>query len=360
MSEGVKVGSEVYYRQLCEHLGVALIATDTELNIQAWNLAAARMFGAAADRMIGVPVLSVMPQDRRLEAERMLKRALATGETFQFEFQYRDEQGRDQELIGMIAPIVSPSGRREGASMCIRDITRRITLQNELNQSRKMASLGELAGAMAHHFNNILGGVITSVDFANESGDPVILRRVTQQIARALQRATSLINGLLAFAEGDRRAEDLSDFTEVLNEVADEVEGGLEEHGIELIVDMPKLPVLSVVHSQLYTILHNIVRNAIEAMPHGGTLRIEAALAEKTMIIRVADTGCGLDEAARSRIFEPFWSTKGQLATQTGEGTGLGLAIAHGLVQMLGGSILVSSELNKGSCFTVILPRPDD
>ena len=73
---------------------------------------------------------------------------------------------------------------------------------------------------------------------------------------------------------------------------------------------------------------------------------------EMQAIARISDTGCGLDEAARLRVFEPFWSTKRKLSTESGEGTGLGLAIAHGLVKMLGGSMLVSSELNRGSCFT--------
>ncbi|MHC4696750.1 MAG: two-component system sensor histidine kinase NtrB [Planctomycetota bacterium] len=360
MTDTAQSKTEAYYRQLCEHIGVALIATDADLSIRAWNLAAARMFGAASDRMIGTPVISVIPQNSREEGERILKRPMATGETFQFEFQYRDDQGRERELMGTIAPVVSESGERVGASICIRDITRRMTLQDEVNQSRKMASLGELAGAMAHHFNNILGGVITSVDYANESGDPAVLRRVTRKIGRALQRAATLVNGLLAFAEGDRRADDLSDFTEVVNDVADEFERATERRGIELILDMPQLPVLSVVRSQVHTILHNIVQNAIEAMPDGGTLRIDVSLEDKSLITRVSDTGCGLDEAARVRIFEPFWSTKGMISTDTGEGTGLGLAIAHGLVQMLGGSIRVTSELKKGSCFTVILPRPDN
>ncbi|MFQ5589698.1 MAG: nitrogen regulation protein NR(II) [Phycisphaerae bacterium] len=358
MTDSAQADSEAYYRQLCEHLGVALIATDSNLNIRVWNLTAARMFGAASKRMLGTPVLSVMPQNRRGEAHRMLTRALETGETFQFEFRHCDVEGKEQELIGTIAPVVSPHGSRVGASICIRDITRRITLQNELNQSRKMASLGELAGAMAHHFNNILGGVVTSVDFASESDDPAILRRVTKQIARALQRATTLVNGLLAFAEGDRRTDDLSDFTEIINDIIEEVERESEKRGIELITDIPRLPVLGVVRSQVHTILHNIVQNAMEAMPNGGTMRVEVSLSGKWLITRISDTGCGLGEEARLRIFEPFWSTKGKLSTEAGEGTGLGLAIAHGFVKMLGGSIVVSSELNRGSCFTVKIPRP--
>jgi len=351
--------TEAYYRQLCEHLGMALVAIDGDLTIRAWNAAAARMFGAGADRMIGTSILSTLPQDRREEARRMLSRSIATGETFQLQFQHRDEQGRQRELNGTIAPVVSEGGSRIGASVCIRDVTRRTVLQNELNESRRMASLGELAGAVAHHFNNILGGVITSVDYANATGDPVILARVIRQIGKALYRATTLINGLLAFAEGDRRAEDLGDFTEVVNEIADELERVVEGRGIEFVFNMPQLPVLPIVRSQVRTVLHNIIQNAIEAMPGKGTLRLEVELEEEAIVTRISDTGCGLDAETRTRIFEPFWSTKSKRAKESGEGTGLGLAIAHGLVQMIGGSISVASEPNQGSCFTVRFPRPE-
>ncbi|UCE59532.1 MAG: PAS domain S-box protein [Phycisphaerales bacterium] len=359
-NEKPQTATDAYYRQLCEHLGVAVIATDRDLDIRAWNASAARMFGAAADRMIGTPIVSMFPQERREEARRMFTGVIASGETFDFEFQSHDKQGKGQNLIGTIAPVVSASGARTGASVAIRDITRWIALKDELSETRKLASLGELAGAIAHHFNNILGGVMTSVDYANATGDPIILRRVTQQIGGALQRAANLIGGLLAFAEGDQRAEDLADFTEVINDVTHDIEGMIEGGSIELVVNLPEMPVLPTARAQVTTALHNIAQNAVEAMPDGGTLTVDVSLADEAIVTRVCDSGCGLDEHARLRVFEPFWSTKGELSSESGEGTGLGLAIAHGLVQMIGGAITVTSELGKGSCFTVTLPRPQN
>jgi PAS domain S-box-containing protein len=353
-----QIEPDSYYKQLCEHLGVALIASNVDLNIRVWNDAAARMFGAAAEQMIGTPILSIVPQERRPAAERLLRRVIKTGETTSFEFQHRGPEGERRELIGTVAPVISESGARTGVSACLRDITRRKEIQTELNESRALAALGEMAGALAHHFNNILGGVVTSVDYATMVDDPALTKRVLDQTARALTRATRLVSGLLAFSEGDQHTDDLSDFTELLITLAEDIEQEIKDLDINLKVNLPPLPVLSVPRIQVTTILHNIVQNAIEAMPEGGDLGIDVWLEDHWVVTQISDSGCGLEESVRSRIFEPFWTTKGGLATRNGEGVGLGLAIAHGLVRVIGGAISVTSEPDKGSTFRVFIPRP--
>ncbi len=350
---------ESFYRQLCEHVGVALIATDEDLNIRSWNAAASRMFGTEAETMIGTPVSSIIPMDRREAAGRRLRRTINTGETNELEFRYRDATGRRREFSGTIAPLVDESGTRIGASICIRDITRRIELQTELLESRKMASLGEMAGAIAHHFNNILGGVVTSIDYAMTAADPSVVSRVLNQASRSLMRASTLVNGLLAFSEGGPRPDDLADLTELLNELADDMEVAIDGRNIRFELKVSQLPVVPVPRTQLATILRNIMQNAIEAMPKGGVLSVEAVMADDSVNVIISDTGRGLDEATRSRIFEPFWTTKGDPVDRGGSIAGLGLAIAHGLVHIIGGSISVESEPDKGSKFTVSIPIPE-
>ena len=359
--------SEAYYKQLCEHLGVAVIATDVDLNIRTWNAAAARTFGAAADRMIGTPLVQVIPQERRRIAERMLRKAIRTGETIQLEFEHRDANGRQRELAGTISAVVSENGARVGASICIRDTTRRIELQGEVHETRKMAALGEMAGAIAHHFNNILGGVIVSMDYASTSTDPVVRNHVFEQVGQSLQRATSLVSGLLAFAQGDYRqsglagsagrSNEMGNLPDVIDLVADGIRQDIGSRAIEFEFVAEGLPAVLVARGPVLTILQNISRNAIEAMPDGGKLCMEVSMGkdqpkskDRSVVIVISDTGCGIDDMAKSRMFEPFWTTKGEFAGQPpdaksgnahvsslpGEGTGLGLAIAHGLTQMLG------------------------
>jgi PAS domain S-box-containing protein len=359
-SDPAETANPSFFRQLTEYLGVAVVATDADLVIQVWNAAAARMFGAAGDRMIGAPVSSIVPQERRRLAERIFARVLRTGETADFEFQHRDAQGNRQELIVTIAPVLSEMNLPIGISLSLRDITRRIALQNELSESRKMRAMGDMANSVAHHFNNILGGIITGIDYAKGSDDPAVVAKVLDQTSRALLRATALVHGLLTFSEGGRCSEDLSDLTEILYELADEVERNPPAKAkIDLVVNVTGLPVLPVARGRVQTILRNLIQNAVEAMPEGGTIRLEAALENDWIVLAVSDTGRGMDDATQSRLFEPFWTTKSPSDSNPSRVRGLGLPIVYGLVQVLGGSIAVHSEPGMGTCVRIRLPRPE-
>ncbi len=348
---------ENYFRDLCENIGVALIATDQALRIRTWNHAAARLFGAGAERMFGTDALSILPAERRESAERMLRRAISEGEISELEFQTRDPAGLPREFAASIAPMVSESGRSIGASICIRDITRRIGLQTELLESRKLAALGELAGAIAHHFNNVLGGMVTSLDFAASSSDqPALVKRILAQNSKSLLRAASLVNSLLAFSEQTPVADDLSDLTEVLNLIAHETETSIDDSRIRFRFEIPRLPVVPVPRAHLSTVLRNLIQNALEAMPEGGEITLKAQLDDSRALVSVADTGQGLDEVARARLFEPFWTTKRPIDNAPGTIAGLGLAIARGLTHVMGGQISVRSVVGEGSTFTLSLP----
>jgi len=350
--------TDAYYRQLCENLGVAVVATDADLHICIWNDGAMRMFGASADSMRGTPIESIFPREHREQAVGLLEKALATGDVISFEFQHRDEHGDCRELIATFAPVISESGARIGVSASLRDITHRIAMQHELDENRKMAALGTLAGLVAHHFNNVFGGIITSADFAVSTDDGSVMRRVLNQSAEALMRSSALVNGLLAFSGGQQHADDLSDFTEIIVSLVDELDQETKALGIELQADVPDLPVMSVPRTQMMTVLRNISKNAIEAMPDGGTLQIRVRLDSGQIVTEITDSGRGLDEHSKSRVFEPFWTTKRDPAGRSGKAVGLGLAIAHGLVQVLGGSISVNSQPDVGSTFRVTVPRP--
>ncbi|HOB73781.1 MAG TPA: ATP-binding protein [Phycisphaerae bacterium] len=359
-----------FFQDMCIHAGVALIATDEQLRIRFWNPAAARMLGGSAEAMLGQPIGSIVPAERRALAERLCSRALTHAETSELDFQYHNAAGEPMVVAVTISPVIDPNGRRTGVSVYVRDVTRRMILEREMAEHRKMSALGSMAGQVAHHFNNVLGGIITSLDFAQSSDEPDVLHRAMHTTISALTRANSITQGLLAFAEGYRGASAMSDVAELVGQFASELEPRLAAQNIRLELDIEAIEALLPAR-QMLTILENLTANAREAMPGGGTLRIELQLfpGEPKGILRVIDTGCGIPPEHLPRVFEPFFTTKDaqdstsppdRAAIQSGgcstSHAGMGLAIVHGIVKEMGGSVTVSSRPGGGTACSVILP----
>jgi PAS domain S-box-containing protein len=346
-----------FFRDMCIHAGLALIATDEQLRIRFWNPAAGRMLGGSAEAMTGQAIWSIVPAERRELAERLCKRALSHGETSELDFQYRDPAGQPMFLAVTISPIIDSTQRRTGISVYVRDVTRRMTLERAMAESQKMSALGLMAGQVAHHFNNVLGGIITSLDFAQASDDPDVLRRAMRTTLSALTRANTLTQGLLAFAEGDRSASSLGNLGNMVRQYAAELESRLAAQNIRLEIDVEVFEALLPTR-QVLTVLDNLVANAREAMPTGGMLRIELQLvpSEAKAILRVADTGAGIAPENLPRVFEPFFTTKGIGDPGCSPHAGLGLAVVHGIVNQMGGSVSVASAREAGTVCSVTLP----
>jgi PAS domain S-box-containing protein len=351
-----KSASGEFYEQLCRSAGIAIVATDENMIIRTWNEAAAEMFGTPSRQMLNRPLVEVMPANRRDLAEQMFRRALRDHVVSEFEIVHAYRQPSPKHLGITVSPIFLKDGRCAGASACIRDITRRVEVEKQLQQSQKMASLGALAGGVAHHFNNILGGVTTAVDYALQSEDAGAVRRALRITADAVHRAGKLTRHLLAFAEGDKRPDDLGDLTETLLFFVDEMEPGLRERNIDLALDLNAIPVCAVPRHRLLTVLRNLANNAIEAMPHGGQMSLSLWTQGDEVTLEMTDTGCGIDEKLQGRVFEPFFTTKDGASEDVSGDAGLGLSVVYGLVSEMGGTISLRSKPGEGCQLEIKLP----
>lgn len=347
--------SDQFFRDMCHHAGIALIATDAEFRIRFWNAAAGRVFGGSAETMLGQQITSVVPFERRELAVRLLERSLFKGEVSEFEFPHRSPTGDPIYLAVTISPIIEAGGERVGASVSVRNVTRRMELEREIGEANKMAALGSMAGEVAHHFNNVIGGIITSIDFVQNSDDVMMLRRVLKSTSASLARANQLIRSLLAFAEGDRSDSPSRDAAQTVLQFVERLGPPLEARGIRLETDLQPVPSL-LPAKRVLTILERLTENACEAMPQGGVLRIEVAPGpDNRIVIRVLDTGGGIAEEDLPHVFEPFFTTKAG-STGTGTHAGLGLAVVHGIVRELGGTVTIGPRPEGGTVSTVTLP----
>ncbi|MFT5699009.1 MAG: PAS domain S-box-containing protein [Desulforhopalus sp.] len=266
------------------------------------------------------------------------------------------------------APIRDESGEIIGVVLVFRDVTKEYALENQLLQSQKLEAVGQLAGGVAHDFNNMLGGIIGSADLLGMylSDDPKA-RKYHNMILDAAERAAGLTQNLLTFARTTPRASTVINIHELLIKANELLENTLDK-GIRLQVELLAENSSVVADpSQLQSVFLNLGINGSHAMPEGGILDISSINIELDDVycrlstfdlspgsyleIEIRDTGQGIDPVHISRIFDPFFTTKEQ-----GKGTGLGLAVAYGAIKQHQGAITVYSEPGSGTVFNILLP----
>lgn len=224
-------------------------------------------------------------------------------------------------------------------------------LETEVALSRKMASIGKLAAGIAHELNNPLDGTLRYLHLSLghlREGDMV--REYLLGVKQGLDRMTHIVKNLLAFSGRQRSPLHPVD----VNEVLDNVLSNLIDYSFPGRANVvkayhPALPLL--LDKGIDQIFTNIIKNAFEAMPHGGTLRLATLKNDEEIIVRISDTGCGISKENRPLIFEPFFTTK-----EMDKGCGLGLAICYEIIRSYEGKIEVESEKNCGTTFHVCFP----
>jgi PAS domain S-box-containing protein len=270
--------------------------------------------------------------------------------------------------------VVRLSGRMTGSAhegnvleVIAEDVTELRLMEKRLRQVQKFEAVGQLAGGVAHDFNNVVGAILGWAEIGMEQArkEPRLLEHFSK-IREQADRAAALTRQLLAFA----RQQVLQPRAVHLNAVVSNLLSFLEKvigQDVELkVIPAPALDLVRADPTQIEQVLMNLCLNARDAMPDGGRLLIETEAVEideaycryysyasvgRYVVLSVSDTGCGMDAATRERIFEPFFTTKG-----LGKGTGLGLATVYGIVRQHGGFIHVYSEPGQGSLFRVYLP----
>ncbi|HEY3219657.1 MAG TPA: response regulator [Gemmatimonadales bacterium] len=250
------------------------------------------------------------------------------------------------------------------------EITERKQLEEQLLQSQKMEAVGQLAGGVAHDFNNILTAIVGYTDLlAAEFGGNAQQLEDLEEIRKAARRAAALTRQLLAFSRKQVLEPRIIDLNSVVLNL-DKMLRSLISENIALQTALaPDLAMARADPNQIEQVIMNLALNARDAMPEGGTLTIETRNATldqayanqhvsvvpgEYVMLAVSDTGCGMDADTQGRIFEPFFTTK-----PPGRGTGLGLSTVYGIVKQSGGNIWLYSEPGKGTTFKVYLPASE-
>jgi signal transduction histidine kinase len=229
-------------------------------------------------------------------------------------------------------------------------------LLRNVAEAQRMSALGSMAGAVAHHFNNLLGGIMTTIDFAQEADDAEMNRRALRTTATVLARAKMLAHSLLAFAEGDHSDSPSEDMTETVGRFIESNRAKWAELDIEVEADLEAVGV-SAPAKRVLTVLDVLTTNAREAMLDGGTMRVGLSrVGHDRVSLQVSDTGVGVPAEQVRHVFDPFFTTKRSQESGHPTHPGLGLAVVHGIVKDLGGTVTLDPREGGGSVLTVNLP----
>jgi PAS domain S-box-containing protein len=287
------------------------------------------------------------------DAERVLaavSHANETRERFDSEYRLRHREGHYVWIRDL--STIEDDGGEAFARGFLLDITEQKKLEEQLRQAQKMDALGQFAGGIAHDFNNLLTGIGGYAELATSTTERgTLVSRCLDGIKTATEEAAGLTSRLLAFSRRNVPERQIVDLNEIVREAASLLERVVRSDVRVTLALMHPLPAISADLAQLKQVVLNLALNARDAMPDGGTLTIETTVSGQSVVLRVRDSGIGMDAATRSRALEPFFTTKPE-----GEGTGLGLSLVYGVVDELGGRLSIESAIGLGTIIEVALP----
>jgi PAS domain S-box-containing protein len=345
--------------QLIASAGDAIVTLDPADRIEGWNPAAERIFGLAAADATGRSITELLP-----EVDYRHARRLAEGSPMHaFETATLLPGGRQAALAVTLSALHDRQDDLVRLIAIVRDITSQREIERQLHQSEKLTALGQLAGGIAHDFNNLLQAILGYAQLLRQNlGKVELAERPLQVIETAALDGSETVRRIQQFA----RLRPDEDFVPVdVNQIAQDAVAitrprwaeriAHDNQPLALSLDLGTVPQLKGRPAALTEMMTNLILNAIDAMPTGGTLSIATrAPAPGTVTVTITDTGTGMPEAVQRRIFEPFFSTKGE------GGSGLGLSMVYSIVKRHGGNIEVASRPGEGTTFALTFPIAAD
>ena len=341
--------------QLIASAGEGIITVTADDKVDGWNPAAERTFGISAEQALGRRVTELLPEPEYSAARRKLVEG-AEREAFEGT---RPAGTRSLSLAVTLSGLRDRQGTLDGLIAIVRDITTQREIEARLHQSEKMTALGQLAGGIAHDFNNLLQAIIGYAQLMKQNrANAALIERSLTVVESAALDGSETVRRIQQFA---RLRPDEQSIRVELNQIVQdavaitrprwEEKVSRDRRPLDLRLDLQCAESMQGRPAALSEVLTNLILNAMDAMPDGGTLSIATrSTPGREVRVTVADTGIGMPETVRQRIFEPFYSTKGE------GGSGLGLSMAYSIVRRHGGEIHVDSEPGAGTTFTLTFP----
>ncbi|MDI6725335.1 MAG: PAS domain S-box protein [Smithellaceae bacterium] len=352
-----------FLRNLIESSADGIFVTNMKGDILIFNKGAENILGYRAEEVVGKMNI------REIYLPGLAKEVMAKlrgpdyggpGKIKSFPLFHRSKGGELIEGDLSAALIYNDLGAEIASVGIFRDLRDRLNMERELHhtqqallQAEKLAAMGRLTSQIAHELNNPIYGIMNTLELLKTEIPPESKRRRILDMALSeTQRLSEMLRSMLSFSKPEEEERRRVDLNELVEGILLMMERQMRESNIKVFTYLDRtIPPVLASTNQIRQVLINIFKNGKEGMPKGGTLTVRTALADNRLRVEVADTGMGIPDDIKSRIFDAFFTTK-----QKVKGVGLGLSVCYGIMKDHGGEILVESAVDKGTNFTLVFP----
>ena len=356
-----------FFNMIIQSSPNAIMAADMKGNISIWNRASEETLGYKSEETIGrMNITNIYPEGVAKEIMEMMRSPEygGVGKLRSYPMVYVRRDGKIVEGNLSAAIIYDAKGKEVASVGIFVDLEERLEMerklrqtQEQLLQSEKLAAMGRLTSQIAHELNNPLYGIMNTLELMKTEIPPESKRRRILEMALSeTVRLTEMLRKMLSFSRPDEEERQPADINTILDEILLLHEKQLREHSIRISSAFAEdLGMVYASKNQLRQVFLNMISNARDAMPEGGTLTVTTRAEEDNVHIEISDTGMGIRKENLSKIFDTFFTTKDSI-----KDVGLGLSVCYGFIKDHGGDIKVKSEWGSGTTFTIILPMPKE
>jgi len=345
---------DILHKSIIESVGSGVMTVDLENRIKSFNRAAEEIAGIPSSDAMGRDVDDIFPDfSVAINSVNLTGGGFPVARRFEIELSSK----KKATILGFsIYPLIDPEGKDIGRIFIFQDLTSIKEMESEIEKNRKLALMGEMSAALAHELRNPLASISGSIKLLTEGlklkeSD----RKLMEIILMGKDQLENLVRDFLLFARPDTRDRRKIDVAGIMDETLESIRFSSGWNGkVEVVKNMCGQNEIYGNSTEIRQTLWNVVSNALQAMPDGGTLEIETRLDidednREALDISVRDTGCGIEEKHMRNVMEPFYTTKEK-------GTGLGLAVVSRIVESHGGKLRIESEPGKGTQCNIVLP----
>ena len=352
-----------FLTRLIESSVDGIIVADTDGNVLIFNAGAENILGYRTDEVVGkINIRSIYPPGVATEVMQKLKSREfgGVGKLSSFPLLFRRKDGELIECDLSASLIYDEEGTEIVSVGIFKDLRERLGIERELINTReallqaeKLAAMGRLTSQIAHELNNPIYGIMNTLELLKSEVPPESKRRRILELSLSeTVRLSEMLRSMLSFSKPEEEKRTLIKINEIIEGILLVMEKQMREANIRVMTTFQKdLPEIMASTNQIRQVMLNMIKNAKESMPSGGALNIRTMSNAENVVIIIRDTGAGIPEEIRDKIFDAFFTTK-----QKVKGVGLGLSVCYGIIKDHGGDIKVESEIGKGTHFIITLP----